>query len=264
MINFQKVLGFILLLIRPVSSFNLPPSELTTPKSSVTATARRNFLLAFPTVTVSSWSVLSSPAYALFGQNKDRRQLELCLVNVIRLQYWAETLVYVLENPESTIAQRKSAYLEARLGGKAVVAEKQKVGGGGSLKVFTLKGLQIKDCLKDLKYYASAQKKNTKQMDRLNDELIEALASLVEFDGLESTQDPSPRSSLTLGMYNADKENYVRRMLSERIIGLTSDVVDVFGPTTREQCQQYVSEFYPNDLPPKKMIANEIIATEQS
>ena len=144
------------------------------------------------------------------------------------------------------------------------MAEKQKVGAGGNLRVFTLKGLQIKDCLKDLMYYATAMKKNSKQLDKLNDDLIYSLANLVEFDGLESTQDPSPRSSLTLGMYNADKETYVRRMLSERIIGIISDIVDTFGPTTRQQCEQYVAEFYPTELPPSMTKRIEVSAPEIS
>jgi hypothetical protein len=123
-----------------------------------------------------------------------------------------------------------------------------------SLKVFNLKRMQLKECLKDLKYYASARRLNNKQMDRLNDDLLESLASLVEFDGLETKQDASPWSSLTLGMYNADKEVYVKRMLFERIVGLTNDIVNVFGPSVREQCEQYASELYASELPPKRII----------
>merc|ERR1711966_125326 len=43
------------------------------------------------------------------------------------------------------------------------------------------------------------------------EELVEALASLVEFDGLETTWDPSPRSSLMLGMYTPQKGAFVYR-----------------------------------------------------
>jgi hypothetical protein len=132
------------------------------------------------------------------------------------------------------------------LGAKAMVAEKHKVGGGASGRVYSLAGLQIKECLDDLKYYATS----SKQMDQYKDDLVEALASLVEFDGLETTQDASPRSSLTMGMYNSQKAVFVRRTLAERVTPLTQAIVGLFGPDVRVLCEGYVRQYYPSELPP--------------
>jgi hypothetical protein len=161
------------------------------------------------------------------------------------VQYWAMTVAYTLETCE-TEDERKKAYLEARLGAKAMVAEKHKVGGGASGRVYSLAGLQIKECLDDLKYYATS----SKQMDQYKDDLVEALASLVEFDGLETTQDASPRSSLTMGMYNSQKAVFVRRTLAERVTPLTQAIVGLFGPDVRVLCEGYVRQYYPSELPP--------------
>jgi hypothetical protein len=169
----------------------------------------------------------------------------LCIVNILRLQYWAQTVAGSLELSHD-IEQRKRAYLEARLGAKAMVAKKQKVGGGATARVFLLVSLGIQGCLDDLSYYA----KDKKKVDQLKEDLTEALASIVEFDGLETTQDPSPRSSLTLGQYNDQKALFVRRMLSERIMPLTQELVDYFGKETRVQCEAYVREYYASELPP--------------
>jgi hypothetical protein len=238
----------LILLSQSCLSYNVPQPPAT-PRSFT----RRSVLAGLPAAALT-FSLQQPASAALFEQKEDRRQFELCIVNILRLQYWAQNIAYVLETSDS-IEERKRAYLDARLGGKAVVADKKvKIGGGASLKVFNLKRMQLKECLKDLKYYASVRRLNNKQMDRLNDDLLEALASLVEFDGLETTQDASPRSSLTLGMYNANKEVYVKRMLSERIVGLTNDIVNVFGPSVREQCEQYASELYASELPPKRII----------
>lgn len=173
-------------------------------------------------------------------------------MNVLRVQYWATNIADVLQNA-STEDEKKKAYLEARLGAKAMVADKSiKIGGGASLFVITLRGLQIKDCLDDLKYYAK-----NKKMDQYQEDLVEALASLVEFDGLETTQDPSPRSSLTLGMYNDSKNIYVQRMLNERITPLTNEIVNYFGKEKRVNIEGYVEQIYPKELPKKKSIPQE-------
>jgi hypothetical protein len=187
-------------------------------------------------------------------EKKDRRQLELCIVNILRVQYWARNIADTLQNAESDDERRK-AYLEARLGAKAMVAEKKvKIGGGASLFVITLRGLKMKEVLDDLRYYAKS-----KQMDQYKDDLIEALASLVEFDGMETTQDPSPRSSLTMAMYNDDKSIYVRRMLSERISPLTDEIVNLFGQESKLQCASYVEQYYPNELPRQPKTPPEVI-----
>lgn len=200
----------------------------------------------------SSGLSFSSPANAIaMFPKKDRRQLELCIVNILRLQYWSMNIAYILENSETEEEQKKK-YLEARLGAKAMVAEKQKIGGGATGQVFALKGLQIKDCLDDLKYYSK-----TKKMDQYTEDLVESLASIVEFDGLETTQDPSPRSSLTLSQYNGVKAVFVRRMLTERVTPLTRDIVTLFGRDTQLQCEAYIQQYYPNELPPKPGARNE-------
>jgi len=93
-------------------------------------------------------------------------------------------------------------------------------------------------------------------VDQLKDDLIEALASIVEFDGLETTQDPSPRSSLTLGQFNDRKAKFVSRMLSERIVPLTQELIDYFGAETRAQCEAYVREYYRSELPPTSVVAS--------
>ncbi|CAJ1946322.1 unnamed protein product [Cylindrotheca closterium] len=201
--------------------------------------------------------VQEANAIPLPFEKKDRRQLELCLVNVLRVQYWAMKVADILKNAP-TDDQKKKAYLEVRLGAKAMVADKKiKIGGGSLLSVITLRGLQIKDCLDDLKYYAK-----NKKMDQYRDDLIESLASLVEFDGLETTQDPSPRSTLTLGMYNESKNIYVQRMLTERIIPLTDQTVNYFGKDQRIKCEGYVEQFYPRELPAKKIIQEQVKPTE--
>jgi hypothetical protein len=190
--------------------------------------------------------VLTAPqrAGAFPFETKERRQLELCLVGLLRLQNWALSVESKIRNAE-TEDQRKEAYLEARLGSKAIVSGK--VGGGSTGRVYILGSLQIRDCLSDLKFYSNSPKK----IDQLNQDLIESLASIVEFDGLETTQDPSPRSSLTLSMYTQDKANFVKRMLSERTAPLIGEIVSSFGPDERAQCETYIQQYFSNELPPK-------------
>lgn len=209
--------------------------------------SRRNFLSSATILSSLTTTIApsSSNAFPFGDDSRDRRQKELCIVNLLRLQYWARSTADTLEFSED-VEQRKKVYLEARLGAKAMVAKKQKVGGGATPRVFSLVSLQIKECLRDLQYYS----KNSKRVTQINEDIVDSLASIVEFDGLETTLDPSPRSSLTLGQYNDRKALYIRRMLSERIIPLTQELVDYFGPDTRIQCEGYVKEFYPSELPP--------------
>ena len=207
--------------------------------------SRRTFLwttcgFSFLAISTSASTVSAFP----FGDDsKDRRQKELCLVNILRLQFWAITTATTLESED--IEQRKKTYLEARLGAKAMVAKKQKMGGGATPQVFTLKSLQLLGCLDDLSYYS----KYNKKVLQLQEDLIESLASIVEFDGLETTQDPSPRSSLTLGQFNEEKATYIRRMLNERVTPLTQELVDFFGPESKAQCEEYIKQYYSNEIP---------------
>ena len=82
-----------------------------------------------------------------------------------------------------------------------------------------------------------------------SDDLIESLASLVEFDGLETTIDPSPRSSLMLSMYTRDKGVFVYRTLMERVIPSCESYLDVFGRERREFCEEYVRSNYGEEVP---------------
>merc|ERR1719162_577473 len=173
-----------------------------------------------------------------FIREEDRRQKELCVVNLLRLQFWAISLSDGLKGSEiNDEERRKTLYLEARLGSKVIVSPTKNVNGGATVKVFMLKSLNIKDCLKDLTYYVN-DAYSKKQMIQKKDDLIESLASIVEFDGLETTQDSSPRSSLTLSMYTPVKVIYVQRMLSERIVPLIDDIVHLFGEDTMRQSEQ--------------------------
>jgi hypothetical protein len=183
-----------------------------------------------------------------FGdQQQNRRQKELCLVNLLRLQFWADTVsekfkTLDMDDEES----RKRLYMEARLGSKVMVASSKKISGGATANVFMLKSLYLRECLDDLTYYAD--KNSKKQMDQYKDDLIESIASIVEFDGLETTLDDSPRSTLTLSMYNSQKSIYVQRMLGERIVPLTDDILRLFGPEARVQTDMYMREFYPSEI----------------
>lgn len=181
----------------------------------------------------------SSPSavHALFSSD-DRRQLELCIVTVLRVSYWAETLATTLQSS----SEPQPAYLEARLGAKAVLTGR--VGGGANNRVYNLSTLQLRGCLDDAVSYGKKQ-----ELQQLRQDLLESLAAVVEFDGLETTQDPSPRSSLMLSMYKPEKATFVKRMLSERFVPTSQAFVDAFGPTVRAQCEAYIRDTYPNEVP---------------
>jgi hypothetical protein len=227
----------------PMSGWLIGKSEENPFSSAVSS--RRDCIASGVVISSLLVGIPRANAFSFGNDSQDRRQKELCIVNILRLQYWAQTVALSLESSQN-IANRKRAYLDARLGAKAIVAKKQKVGGGATVRVFILVSLGIKGCLDDLKFYA----KDKKKIDQLKEDLTEALASIVEFDGLETTQDPSPRSSLTLGQYDDEKALFVRRMLSERIVPLTQELVDYFGAETRAQCEAYVREYYVSELPP--------------
>jgi len=195
--------------------------------------------------------ILQKDANALslpyINQQQDRRQKELCLVNLLRLQFWAYSVSDKLKTLDASDEEgRKRLYMEARLGSKVMVAKSKKISGGATVNVFMLKSLQLRECLDDLTYYVDRSSK--RKMDQYKEDLIESLASIVEFDGLETTQDDSPRSSLTLNMYNSQKSMYVQRMLGERIVPLTDNILRLFGPETRVQTESYMREFYPSEI----------------
>lgn len=184
---------------------------------------------------------LSRPAHAaaILG-GKERRQLDYCLVNLLRVTYWAESTVQDLKSTDDE-ERRKKIYLEARLGAKALVTGR--LGGGATNRVYQLSTLQFRGCLEDIAYYGKSR-----QVSDLSQDLLEAIAALVEFDGLETTTDPSPRSSLTLSMYNPKKATYVERLLSERVVPFSMKLFNSFDPDIRQRCETYVASTFPNEV----------------
>jgi len=254
-------------------------------ESITTIDSRRSFLsqLVSSSLIVASDSILIKPqqvnALPFFGSN-DRRQLEICLVTILRVKYWAMTVsnsinTKLLSDTTNTgIAdisdlQKKAPYLEARLGSKALLT--QKIGGGANFKVEELGKLQLKECIDDAKYSCSEMAKNNQlptqvtgeissakkakqmicstELCDASDDLLESLASIVEFDGLETTIDPSPRSSLMLSMYNESKGKFIYRTFRERVIPSCERILSVFGSDRRRVVEDYVQRDYAAEVP---------------
>jgi len=192
-----------------------------------------------------------------FSIGNDRRQLELCLVAVLRLRYWAEkTALSIKKMREGTVPDllqdsMKGPYVEARLGAKAAVTGK--VGGGANTRVLNLASLELKDCLTDGKWWFARENKDNirkqSSLDTVAENIVESLASIVEFDGLETTQDPSPRSSLTLSMYKDSKALFIQRVLLERTIPSCDSFLNYFDDETREACEKFIMDNYPIEVP---------------
>ena len=235
--------------------------------------SRRNTINAVLASFYSTKSSIANAAVLPFGSNNnERRQLELCLVSILRVKYWAEIVaISIAKNIENTQSNgitdiMKAPYLEAKLGSKAILTGK--IGGGASSKVYSLAPLKLKECIKDaLSWYnelyynqvikdpsiTSDQKafiKNQRsEIQNASIEIIESLAAVVEFDGLDNTQDPSPRSSLALSMYTDAKAMFVKRLLLERTV-LNCDIfVNCFGVEKRQFCERYIKSTYPNEVP---------------
>ena len=250
----------------------------------ITIDSRRSFLSQLvSSLLIASGTTLINPqhvnALPFFGSN-DRRQLEICLVTILRVEYWAMTVsnsinTKLLSDTTNTgIAdisdlQKKAPYLEARLGSKALLT--QKIGGGANFKVEELGKLQLKECIDDAKYACGEMAKNNQLPTQLtgeissakkakqvicstelcdaSDELLESLASIVEFDGLETTIDPSPRSSLMLSMYNESKGKFIYRTFRERVIPSCERIISVFGSDRRRIVEDYVQRDYAAEVP---------------
>lgn len=217
------------------------PKMVTTQVHGGTSRRKLIVLSILPALTISK------PCNAGLFSGTERRDLSFCLVNLLRVQYWAEAesrdIQINLENDDRVL----DLYLESRLGAKAAVTGK--VGGGATSRVYTLASLKFRETLDDLAWYARNAK--NKNADVLITDLVEALASLVEFDGLETTVDPSPRSSLMRSMYDKKKLEFLRRMLSERIIPTARALFNEFDADVRDICLNYVAANYPNELPIK-------------
>jgi len=210
----------------------------------------------------------SSANAAPFG-NAQRRQLELCLVTLLRVRYWCEivsrSIQDKIDNAPSSGATdaTKAPYLEARLGAKALLTGK--AGGGANSRVYKLATFQIRGCVKDAEkcfndYYkmeaAGANSDERKELKRRKAimsssslDITENLAALVEFDGLDNVQDPSPRSSLALTKYTKEKALFVKRLLLEREIPALDSFLTAFGTAKRLEIEKYVRNTYPNETP---------------
>ena len=132
---------------------------------------------------VGTSSISAANAFPFGGGGSDKRQLELCLVTILRTEYWAMNVAKSIDNkllnPPSnnsttttsatnalvTEDVKKLPYLEARLGAKALLT--QKVGGGASSRVERLATYQLKECLADAKYWCGEFAKNNQLPSQL-------------------------------------------------------------------------------------------------
>ena len=210
-------------------------------------------------LTLSSTSLSSNPVNAIdlpFLSKKERIQLELCMISIKRVQYWAMNVVASLkEDNETTSQKRKSVYLEARLGSKALLSKKIG-GGGGNLMVITLASFQLRECLEDITYYIASNnelKSKRRQAEDISTNIIESLASIVEFDGLDNTIDPSPRSSLMNSMYNDDKAAFVRKLMEFQLIPNCREIINIFRGVDdgrlMKRVDDYIFNYYPSEIP---------------
>lgn len=249
-------------------------------ESISTSSSRRTLLVSS---VITAFNLFRQDAYALPFVQQDRRQLELCLVQILRTKYWAMNVaksintkllsptIATTTNDDSTDlielsdAQRKQPYLEARLGAKALLTKK--IGGGANSNVVKLAGFQFKECLEDGRYWCtelassniltgqssgelkSGRRFCNNELGSISDDLLESLASLVEFDGLETLIDPSPRSSLMLKMYDNQKGMFVYRTLTERIIPSCDMYLRAFGNEKVTLCQEFARREYPDEIP---------------
>jgi len=156
-------------------------------------------------------------------------------------------------------AQRRQPYLEARLGAKAILTKK--VGGGANSNVVKLASFQLKECLDDGRYWCAELAKTNQlpgqstgdlkngELVSISDEIIESLASIAEFDGLDGLDQASPRSSLMINMYDSNKGKFVYRTLVERIIPSCDQYLQLFGSDRLNLCLEFVRSEYADEMP---------------
>ncbi len=241
---------------------------------------RRDVLKAISHVSMAS-ALLTQPTTSAanaidfpFASNDQRRQLELCLVTILRVRYWSETVAQSIQQkindapPSGLTDAMKKPYLEARLGAKGLLTGK--VGGGATARVYTLATLQLRGCVKDAEYWFNDRYKMEMKANIIKTEekatlkqtklavgssavdIIESLASLVEFDGLDNVQDPSPRSTLALSQYTNTKALFIKRILLERTIPACEVLLNAFGREKRQAIERYVASTYPSEIPASK------------
>jgi hypothetical protein len=222
--------------------------------------SRRQLLSAASSVYITAISTTSSvfamplPAIA-FGSsnnedNNNRRQVELCLVAIQRVSYWAEGQALALASASPTTERRKELYLESRLGAKALLTSK--IGPGATGVVYTLSTLRLPACLVDLEWHATKELSASaaRVVAETKERFTEGLASIVEFDGLETLTDASPRSTLTVAQYTDAKASYVVRALRELVVPSARQLLRSFGPEPLARVQRYMEQYYAAELPP--------------
>jgi hypothetical protein len=186
----------------------------------------------------------------------DHRQLELCLVSVLRVLYWSQCQIEQIDDSmvsvdtdENTINRQRALYLETRLGAKAALTGRIS-GSGATRSVYTLTTLQLSGCLQDIEWYGARNVQFRRNyVDDLCTSFREGLASIVEFDGLDTLTDPSPRSALTISQYNVNKLKLIRRILNERIIPDGKKLVIAFGPEAYQRSNGFIMQYYSSELP---------------
>jgi hypothetical protein len=237
----------------PISSSNTSIASMHSPMVNPT---RRNVLTSVMVgvatggiATGYGAPIAKSHAASLldFSNSNDHRQLELCLVSVLRVVYWAHSLSRRMAT-NATMEEQRQLYLEARLGCKSVLTGK--LGGGSNNQVYILSTLQLTGCLKDLEYYANQESAiKGKRMNELRRVFTEDIAAVVEFDGMDMLTDPSPRSSLTLSQYTKSKSDYVRRVLAEKVVPDGLKLTQLFPTDALQRSQSYIQQYYPREIP---------------
>ena len=232
---------------------------------------RRRFLLRLVVAAASLSSsavttIATAPSHAALlagSSGGDRRQLELCLVAVQRAVYWSESQAAALRDAaaDNDEQRRRALYLETRLGAKALLT--RRVGAGATARVYSLASLQLPGCLRDLEWHAEQrrQRRESNAVTDLRQAFSEGLASVVEFDGLETLTDPSPRSSLTLSQWNDGKVAYVRRALEELVVPTGNRLLRAFGPDALDRARGFVRQYYASEIyppPPSPELRTEV------
>lgn len=217
-------------------------------------------------VVISNGYSSSAHAVTLWGGNDDpSRQLEFCLLSVTRIMCWAQTLTNQLEKNKEAIytdqEEIKKIYLEARLGAKAILTGK--VGSGANAAVYRLSTLQFRECVADLEIYyvrRTAEENDSgnkysgviassrSAFAKVRQSLVEDLAALVEFDGLDTLVDPSPRASLALQQFSSTKLTYVQRILQERIIPEGKELLQLFPINSRQRTAEYMRQYHASEM----------------
>lgn len=207
----------------------------------------------------------------------DRRQLELCIVTVLRTQCWAmrisQSMQASLQSHDSDAT--RDHYMEARLGSKALLTGK--LSAGSNYNVYKLAPFQLRGCLKDSLSHCRDSEKvyikqsynkkdpkaaaslnrmcNARQTEDVAQDLVESFASCLEFDGLDNLEDQSPRSSLMITQFTEEKARFVLRMLTERSIPKCTQYLDLIYSTSDEpaelksKCLDYLQRNYGAEIP---------------